>query len=46
MEIIAIKQRLDALEAAMAKLTKQPAPEPSVKSGPAEPEKEKVADEE
>jgi len=46
MEIITIKQRLDALEAAVAKLSKQPAPEPSVKSGPAEPAKEKVADKE
>lgn len=31
MEIIAIKMRLDALEAAVAQLTKQPAPTPSVK---------------
>lgn len=31
MEIIAIKQRLDAVEAALAKLLNQPAPEPSVK---------------
>lgn len=40
MEIIVIKQRLDALEAAVAKLTKQPAPEPSVKTGPVEAPKE------
>jgi len=46
MEIITIKQRLDALEAAMAKLTKQPVPEPSVKSGPAEPAREEAADKE
>lgn len=36
MELIAIKQRLDVLEAAVAKLNKQPAPEPSVKTGPVE----------
>lgn len=44
MELIAIKQRLDVLEAAVAKLNKQPAPEPSVKTGPVEAPKEAPAE--
>jgi hypothetical protein len=39
MEFIAIKQRLDALEAALAKLLKQPIPEPSIVVPLAEDEK-------
>jgi len=44
MEIIALKQRMDVVEAALAKILKQPAPEPSVKTGPAEaPQPEQVS---